>query len=184
MANNAYGPFGTSAAHCGKVGTLVRAPNGAPTYSGTVANDVYWPHITPYADVMGYSIWGTQAGPLVHINGGHKTVRNVFSANAPNPGATNICRSGSASNNNPCSGVMQNPITDWDSNGKLMTHQCMSNLSSLHGDSGGPIYRPNVDGTVMAAGTVSVMPVAHPSWTCFSNQAVNAGEMNMFTVVG
>jgi hypothetical protein len=174
---NDYGPFVTTAGHCGGVGTDTSSPDGSFTDSirdntffrvgenqridADVAN-TSTARIANFARVMFTNPWH-----------GHRTVTTRFSAPNPAEGATNMCRTGARSNNDLCGRITR--ANHWMSFtnatvGTRVVRVWYINRASQRGDSGGPTYRVKPDGTLHAAGTiVASATIDDVANTCYSH---------------
>jgi hypothetical protein len=173
---NGFGPFISTAGHCGRVGAAAWAPDNS--WQDSIRSNTWYAvgqdqridtdaaiastaAITNYARVMRAD--------------GHPSVRSRWSAPNPAIGSTiPIWRTGAQSNNDR-SGVVRSDddfvtfTNARDNTRRLVRVWCIS-TGTVGGDSGGPVYSFRSDGALHAAGTiVGFQTVNGETRTCFSH---------------
>ncbi|MFO7279540.1 MAG: hypothetical protein C0P77_003945 [Thermoanaerobacterales bacterium] len=167
---NAFGYFGSTAGHCGRVNDGVVI---GPAIVDVIRANGYQPHVWVQADaaLISLSARGWPHRPEIRAGVGgrsHRTVTGKY-LNAQIGNGLELCFQGVTSDSGNCGRVVR--ANQWiccDAAGKSFYYSCIDH-PSLPGDSGGPVYRPVEPARAVAAGMVSSsVTINGTRLTCFS----------------
>jgi hypothetical protein len=154
VVNGAGGTYAVTAGHCGGNGSEVRLGGSVSHIQGNLQNNTYQGGV----DAAVFSIGGDGSEPSVFVNStlSRTVVSQAGAAVAPSLYGR-ACFRGSRTQQERCGNIitLNLPITnpeDGHSLSGMIEWQTDGAEAALPGDSGGPLYAVNADGTAVALG--------------------------------
>jgi hypothetical protein len=151
--SDAYGFFGLTAGHCGRLDASVKAPLGI--FSDKIRANLYYAADPATADSALTLLPSANYNAAIDTRGGHRSVVSLYGSTGVGVGV-NVCFIGRTSINNNC-GPVRSPVDIQARNpedGRRVNNIWCIGYPAYDGDSGGPTYTVNSNGTAKAAGVV------------------------------
>jgi hypothetical protein len=165
--NPYFGYFGSTAGHCGPVGSGVAI---APNLADQVRANSYFPNPWVMADTafISMSVHPWPAWPMINTGNGARGITGRY-LNTQLGTGLRLCFEGITSDSGNCGPVVR--VNEWlccDAAGHGYFYSCLD-YPSRGGDSGGPVYFPTANSQAIAAGTVSsTVTINGRALTCFT----------------
>lgn len=186
MFRNGFGHFGSTAGHCGPVGSGVVI--GTKLVDVIRSNGYYATNrVIGDAGLTFLSLLRWPRRAMVHTQGGgHRRIIYKLSNAQIAPGLR-LCFEGVASDGGNCGAVVRaNQTLCCDAAGKTYVYSC-TNYPGRPGDSGGPVYQPVGTTDARAAGMLSsTVTIGSSRLMCFStvNNLERAMGSSVMTIYG
>lgn len=147
--------MGVTAGHCSD-GYLAADIYIGNDYLSRSGQNSYWAATTSNSDALRYTVpSGHSWQPKILVgSGSYRWVTSPAYTPSTLQQGVNLCFQGITSDNNNCGNIVRRDQSSRDSRGRTTKHLYFINFTGKGGDSGGPMYHVNSNGTAKPAGIV------------------------------